>query len=100
MFLWLYYIFIPLQANAADAVMQFAIQSLGYSEKVNNLKIIGFLWNIKTSLIFLSLGHNSAWLEHRWIYKVIKIRGVHGYTYEGGELKNKWKGVFEEAQVK
>ena len=27
-------------------------------------------------------------------------RGVHGYTDEGGKLKNKWKGVFEEALVK
>ena len=31
---------------------------------------------------------------------IIFIRGVHGYTDEGGELKNKWKGVFEEALVK
>ena len=30
----------------------------------------------------------------------ILTRGVHGYTDEGGELKNKWKGVFEEALVK
>ena len=30
----------------------------------------------------------------------IYFRGVHGYTDEGGELKNKWKGVFEEALVK
>ena len=30
----------------------------------------------------------------------VHTRGVHGYTDEGGELKNKWKGVFEEALVK
>ena len=27
-------------------------------------------------------------------------RGVHGYTDEGGELKNNFKSVFEEALVK
>ena len=28
------------------------------------------------------------------------IRGVHGYTDEGGELKNNWKNIFKEALVK
>ena len=28
------------------------------------------------------------------------IRGVHGYRDEGGELKNNWKNIFEEAPVK
>ena len=31
---------------------------------------------------------------------ILYSRGVHGYTDESGELKNKWKGVFEEALVK
>ena len=35
-----------------------------------------------------------------YVLYTIDIRGVHGYTDEGGELKNKWKGVFEEALVK
>ena len=32
--------------------------------------------------------------------RVLNNKGVHRYTDDGGKLKNKWKGVFEEALVK
>ena len=52
-----------------------------------------------------SIIHFESWsgkfhIKYVSFKKILYIRGVHGYIDEGGKLKNKQKGVFEEALVK
>ena len=58
------------------------------------------LWTTNSSSIYLVVMQKFKFLRWENISIVLFTRGVYGYTDEGGELKNKWKGVFEEALVK